>query len=425
MNIGLIGSGGREHALCKKILESKIVKKIICLPGNAGTSKIATNVDVDILNFKNLLTHIRHYKIDLVIIGPEEPLVKGLVDFLKRYKIKSFGPCKYAAKLEGSKAFMKKICESNNIPTAKFKICNNKVQVLNFLNNCKLPVVVKADGLAAGKGVTICKTRKQVLNISSEIFKGKFKSSNKLVLEEFLKGEEASYFLIADNNSFKFFGTAQDHKRVKENDKGPNTGGMGAYSPAPIINKDLEQKIIKKNVEPTLLALKRKNKPYTGFLYVGLMIKENEPYLIEYNIRMGDPECQVIMPRLKTDLIKIINNALANKLKKTKITWNNNNSMAIVLCSKGYTGSYKKNLRIKNINKVKLSNNEFIYHAGTKFVNRKLLSNGGRVLSVTAIGKDLSKIRHKIIKIIKKLNWRAGFYRKDIGWKIIKKNENN
>ena len=425
MNIGLIGSGGREHALCKKILESKIVKKIICLPGNAGTSKIATNVDVDILNFKNLLTHIRHYKIDLVIIGPEEPLVKGLVDFLKRYKIKSFGPCKYAAKLEGSKAFMKKICESNNIPTAKFKICNNKVQVLNFLNNCKLPVVVKADGLAAGKGVTICKTRKQVLNISSEIFKGKFKSSNKLVLEEFLKGEEASYFLIADNNSFKFFGTAQDHKRVKENDKGPNTGGMGAYSPAPIINKDLEQKIIKKIVEPTLLALKRKNKPYTGFLYVGLMIKENEPYLIEYNIRMGDPECQVIMPRLKTDLIKIINNALANKLKKTKITWNNNNSMAIVLCSKGYPGSYKKNLHIKNINKVKLSNNEFIYHAGTKFVNRKLLSNGGRVLSVTAIGKDLSKIRHKIIKIIKKLNWRAGFYRKDIGWKIIKKNENN
>ena len=425
MNIGLIGSGGREHALCKKILESKIVKKIICLPGNAGTSKIATNVDVDILNFKNLLTHIRHYKIDLVIIGPEEPLVKGLVDFLKRYKIKSFGPCKYAAKLEGSKAFMKKICESNNIPTAKFKICNNKVQVLNFLNNCKLPVVVKADGLAAGKGVTICKTRKQVLNISSEIFKGKFKSSNKLVLEEFLKGEEASYFLIADNNSFKFFGTAQDHKRVKENDKGPNTGGMGAYSPAPIINKDLEKKIINKIVEPTLLALKRKNKPYTGFLYVGLMIKENEPYLIEYNIRMGDPECQVIMPRLKTDLIKIINNALANKLKKTKITWNNNNSMAIVLCSKGYPGSYKKNLHIKNINKVKLSNNEFIYHAGTKFVNRKLLSNGGRVLSVTAIGKDLSKIRHKIIKIIKKLNWRAGFYRKDIGWKIIKKNENN
>ena len=425
MNIGLIGSGGREHALCKKILESKIVKKIICLPGNAGTSKIATNVDVDILNFKNLLTHIRHYKIDLVIIGPEEPLVKGLVDFLKRYKIKSFGPCKYAAKLEGSKAFMKKICESNNIPTAKFKICNNKVQVLNFLNNCKLPVVVKADGLAAGKGVTICKTRKQVLNISSEIFKGKFKSSNKLVLEEFLKGEEASYFLIADNNSFKFFGTAQDHKRVKENDKGPNTGGMGAYSPAPIINKDLEKKIINKIVEPTLLALKRKNKPYTGFLYVGLMIKENEPYLIEYNIRMGDPECQVIMPRLKTDLIKIINNALANKLKKTKITWNNNNSMAIVLCSKGYPGSYKKNLHIKNINKVKLLNNEFIYHAGTKFVNRKLLSNGGRVLSVTAIGKDLSKIRHKIIKIIKKLNWRAGFYRKDIGWKIIKKNENN
>jgi phosphoribosylamine--glycine ligase len=242
MNIGLIGSGGREHALCKKINESKQTKKIYCFPGNAGTSLIATNIKVDILNFKKLLGLIKYYQIDLVIVGPEEPLVNGIVDFLKKHKIKVFGPSKYASRLEGSKAFMKNICFQNKIPTAKFKICNNIAQVKKFSNNCVLPIVVKADGLAAGKGVTICKTIKQVIKVTSEIFKGKFKSSKKVVLEEFLKGEEASYFIIVDDNSYKFFGSAQDHKRLKENDEGPNTGGMGAYSPAPIITNVIEKK---------------------------------------------------------------------------------------------------------------------------------------------------------------------------------------
>ena len=425
MNIGLIGSGGREHALCKKIYESKIVKKIICFPGNAGTAKLGTNINVNILDFKKVLNLIKFYKIDLVIIGPEEPLVKGLVNFLKNNRVRVFGPNKYAAKLEGSKAFMKDLCLQNKIPTAKFKICTKKSQVIIFLKRSKLPIVVKADGLASGKGVTICKTKKAVINISNEIFKGKFKSSKKLVLEEFLEGEEASYFLIVDNHSYKFFGTAQDHKRVRENDKGPNTGGMGAYSPAPIINKTLEKKIIDKIVEPTLLALKKRDNPYNGFLYVGLMIKNNEPYLIEYNIRMGDPECQVILPRLKTDLVKIIVNSVANKLKKIKIKWKKEKSMTIVLCSKGYPGSYKKNKIISNINKLKLLKNEFIYHAGTKIKNDRLISNGGRVLNITATGKSFLKIRHKIIKLIKKLNWKAGFYRKDIGWKVINKYANN
>ena len=276
MNIGLIGSGGREHALCKKIHESKLVEKIICFPGNAGTSKLAINVKVDILNFKKILNFIRFFKIDLVIVGPEEPLVFGIVDYLRKNKIKVFGPSKFASKLEGSKAFMKMICEQNNIPTAKFKICNKKSQVENFLKKTNLPLVVKADGLAAGKGVSICKTNNEVIKISNEIFSGKFKSSKKVVLEEFLEGEEASYFVIVDRNCHKFFGTAQDHKRVLENDKGPNTGGMGAYSPAPIIKKKLEKKIITKIIEPTLKALKRKKEPYSGFLYAGLMIKNNE-----------------------------------------------------------------------------------------------------------------------------------------------------
>ncbi len=425
MNIGLIGSGGREHALCKKIHDSKLVKKIICFPGNAGTSKLATNIQVDILNFKKVLKLIKFHKIDLVIIGPEEPLVNGIVDFLKRNKVKVFGPNKYASKLEGSKAFMKKICKQNNIPTAHFKICQKKKQVIQFLNNCNLPIVVKADGLAAGKGVTICKTKKEVINISSDIFNGKFKSSKKVVLEEFLDGEEASYFIIADDKNYKFFGTAQDHKRAYENDTGPNTGGMGAYSPAPIVTKEIEKKIVTKIIKPTLEALKRKNNRYNGFLYVGLMIKNKEPYLIEYNIRMGDPECQVILPRLKTDIIKIFINAIRNKLKNTKIEWYPEKSMTIVLCTKGYPGSYKKNLLINNINKMKLSKKDFVFHAGTKFNNKKLKSNGGRVLNITSVGNSFLEIRNRIISNIKKLNWKNGFYRKDIGWKVIKSNENN
>jgi len=420
MNIALIGSGGREHALCQKIYESKTSKNIICIPGNAGTSQIATNIDINFLDFGKLLKTIKLYNIELVVVGPEEPLVKGLVDFLQKNKIKVFGPTKYAARLEGSKAFMKSICKKNKIPTAKFKICKNKKDVMNFLRNVKYPIVVKADGLAAGKGVTICKKKEKVFNVSNEIFKGKFKTSKKLILEEFLEGEEASYFLIVDKKKFKFFGTAQDHKRVGERDKGPNTGGMGAFSPAPIINKHLEKKIINKIVNPTLLYLKKKKQPYTGFLYVGLMIKDNEPYLIEYNVRMGDPECQVILPQLNTDIVKIFNNAVAGKLNKIKIKWKKIKCMTIVLCSKGYPGKYKKEKIIKNIEKLKIEKKSFIYHAGTKLIDKNILSIGGRVLNITSTGKDFKKIRVNILKIIKKINWKYGFYRKDIGWRIIK-----
>ena len=419
MNIGLIGSGGREHALCQKLFNSRSSKKIFCFPGNAGTADLATNIDVDILNFNKIYKLIKFHKIDIVVIGPEEPLVKGLVDFLNKKKVKVFGPNKYASKLEGSKAFMKNLCKANKIPTANFKICRSLNHIKNFLKISKFPIVVKADGLAAGKGVTICKNKQAVLKISDEIFKGKFKSSKKVVLEEFLKGEEASYFLVVDKNDFKFFGTAQDHKRVGEKDRGPNTGGMGAYSPAPIINKEVENKIIEKIVKPTLTALKKKKQPYKGILYVGLMIKNNEPYLIEYNVRMGDPECQVILPRLKTDLVSIIKNTINDNLKNIKIKWRKEKSMTIVLCSKGYPGKYKKNIRINNLNDLKLRKNSFIFHAGTKFFQNKIYSVGGRVLNITSIGNNLAKVRNDIIKIIKKINWKSGFFRKDIGWKII------
>ena len=421
MNIALIGSGGREHALCEKIFLSKKLRRIYCIPGNAGTSRIAQNVDLDLNKFSKLYKFLKSKRVNLVIVGPEEPLVKGLVNYLKKKRIKVFGPNSYASKLEGSKAFMKQLCKENNIPTADYKICKNKNDVMKFIKKNSLPIVVKADGLAAGKGVTICKNKKQILKISEEIFNGKFKSSNKLVLEKFLEGEEASYFLIVDKKNFKFFGTAQDHKKVKEKDKGPNTGGMGAYSPAPIVNKILERKIINRIVKPTLMALRRKGNPYTGFLYVGLMIKNNEPYLIEFNVRMGDPECQVILPRLRTDLLEIINYAVKDKLDKIKIKWKKEKSMTIVLCSKGYPSKYKKNIIIKNLNRIKLKKNFFIFHAGTKITNDKILSSGGRVLNITGVGKKFSKLRSDIVNIIKKINWKSGFYRRDIGWRVIKK----
>jgi phosphoribosylamine--glycine ligase len=419
MNIALIGSGGREHAICQKLYDSKSVNKIYCIPGNAGTSNVATNLDIDFLKFKKLLVTIKFYKIDLVIVGPELPLVKGIVDFLRKKKIKVFGPCQYAAQLEGSKIFMKSLCKAHNIPTADFRICKNTKDVEKFLVHCKLPIVVKADGLASGKGVTICKTKKDVVKCAEEIFLGKFKSSKKLILEEFLEGEEASYFLIVDKKSYSFIGSAQDHKRVGEKETGPNTGGMGAYSPALIIDKSLEKKIINKIVKPTLNALKEKKKAYTGFLYVGLMIKNNEPYLIEYNVRMGDPECQVIMPRLKTDLLTIFNAAIANKLNETKIKWSKDKCMTTVLCSKGYPSKYEVN-KIINLEKIKLNKKTFIFHAGTRFKGKSLVSNGGRVLNIVVLGKKFLNIRSQITELIKKINWKYGFFRRDIGWRVIK-----
>jgi len=420
MNIALIGSGGREDALCRKLKDSPKIDQIFCIPGNAGTARIAANLDINFLNFKLLLKTLKENKIKMVIVGPEEPLVKGVVNFLEKNQIKVFGPNKYSSQLEGSKAFMKSICKKYNIPTANFCVCKNKKDFRNSIDKFELPVVVKADGLAAGKGVVICKTKKRAFEISKEIFNGKFRSSKKVILEEFLEGEEASYFLVVDKKSIINFGTAQDHKKVFEKEKGPNTGGMGAYSPAPIIDKNLEKKIITRIVKPTLQALKDKKQFYRGFLYVGLMIKNKDPYLIEYNVRMGDPECQVIMPRLKTDLFKIISYSLKNQIKRLKLKWEINKCMTIVLCSKGYPGNYNKG-KIINIKRINDKKNLFIIHAGTKLNNGDIYSTGGRVLNIVCKGQNFNQIRKKIIKLIKKINWKNGFYRKDIGWRVIDK----
>ena len=421
MNLAVIGSGGREHAICYKLKQSRRIKKLICIPGNAGTQKIAKNIKEDISNFNALYETIKNQNIDTVIVGPEQPLVDGLVDYLNEKKVRVFGPNKFSSQLEGSKAFMKNLCKKYNIPTANFGIFENFHEASIFIKKNGVPIVVKADGLASGKGVSICTTIKDALKNTKEILDGKFKSSSRVILEEFLEGEELSYFVIVDENSYRFFGSAQDHKRVGEGDTGPNTGGMGAYSPAPILTKDLEIKIKKKIIEPTLKAMKNLNQPYKGFLYAGLMIKNGEPYLIEYNIRMGDPECQVILMRLKTDLLEVIESTFNNELNNLKIEWTNKSCLTIVLCAKGYPSNYIKGSEIKNLPSILTDENNQVFHAGTYEKNNKIFSAGGRVLNITSLSQSLSEARDKSLEKINKINWTDGFFRKDIGWRTLKK----
>ncbi len=419
MIIGVIGSGGREHAICEKILQSKKIEKLYCFPGNAGTNSIAKNVKIKIDEFDKIKNFVINNKIDFLIVGPEKPLVNGIVDFFQKHNIKIFGPEKVASQLEGSKIFTKKLCEKYKIPTAKFGIFKNLEETNLFLKTSKFPLVVKADGLAAGKGVYICENIETAKNAIKEIFNGKFGIAKNILIEEFLSGEEMSYFIISDGKTFKKFQTAQDHKRVLEGDKGKNTGGMGAYSPSRLINSNLDKKIINKIIKPTLKGLKDMGTNFKGFLYAGLMIVNNEPYLIEYNVRMGDPECQTILPKLKTDIIDIFTACCENNLSSVNIEWHEEKSLCIVVCSKGYPDKYKNNILIKNIEKIHLQQKEFIFHAGTKINKKKIYSNGGRVLNFVVLSNNFKSSKKKAIQLIRKLNWTNGFYRKDIGFKVI------
>ena len=419
MKVGIIGSGGREHAICQSLKISNKFTEIFCFPGNAGTSPLAQNINLDLNNFEIVKNYILEKKIDLIIIGPEKPLVDGLVDYLEKFKIKVFGPNKIASQLEGSKIFTKELCQKYKIPTANFRICKNKFDAKEFLENTNYPIVVKADNLASGKGVYICENKTDALNAVKEIFDGKFGKANKLLIEEFLKGEEMSFFTIHDGQIFKNFGTAQDHKRVLEGDKGKNTGGMGAYSPSRLINKELENKILKKIIHPTLIGLEELGCKYRGFLYAGLMIVKDEPYLIEYNVRMGDPECQTILPKLKSDIGEIFLACCNQKLNETKIEWFDKKSLCVVVCSIGYPENFKKNIEIVNLDKIKLNKNDYLFHAGTEVNNGKIFAIGGRVLNFVTLSDNFKSAKNIIYKNLNDLNWTGGFYRKDIGFKVI------
>ena len=419
MKVGIIGSGGREHAICDALSKSKKIDEIYCFPGNAGTAKNAKNILLNLEDFNELKDFILSNKIDLIVVGPEKPLVDGIVDFFEEHNIKVFGPNKIASQLEGSKIFTKKLCQEYKIPTAKFGIFKDIDNAKKFIEKTNYPLVIKADGLASGKGVYICGKKDDAELAVNEIFNGKFGNAKNLLIEEFLEGEEMSYFIVSDGKTIKNFQTAQDHKRVLEGDKGKNTGGMGAYSPSRLINDNLEKKILNKIIKPTIKGLKKIGTKYKGFLYVGLMIIKNEPYLIEYNVRMGDPECQTILPKLNSDLLDIFIACCDETLDITEIKWHNKNSLCVVLCSKGYPDKFEKEILINNISKIKLDNDEYCYHAGTKIIDEKIYSNGGRVLNFVSMSDDFKKNRDKIFNLIKLLDWKNGFFRKDIGYKVI------
>ena len=419
MNVGIIGSGGREHAICYMLSKSEKVSKIFCFPGDAGTSSIAQNVNLDPDNFSELEKNCIEKEIKLLVVGPETPLVNGIVDYFKGKSIKVFGPDKISSKLEGSKIFTKKICQKNNIPTSKFKIFESLSETISYLKYSNFPLVIKADGLASGKGVYICRNFDDAKIASEEIFNGKFGRADQILVEEFLDGEEMSYFIVTDGKNFKFFGSAQDHKRVGEGDKGKNTGGMGCYSPSRLLTKDLELKIQTKIIEPTLNAINERRGVYKGFLYVGLMIKNNDPFLIEFNVRMGDPECQTILPTLNTDLFDVLISCCDGTLNQININFSKLKSICVVLCSKGYPEKFENNIKIKDLDQISLLENQNIFHAGTLKTKTGIVSNGGRVLNFVSTSDNFSKSRDEAINLIKKLNWENGYFRRDIGHKVI------
>ena len=420
MKVAIIGSGGREHSICYKLKQSKNLKKLVCIPGNAGTAQICENLNVDISNFNQLYDELKKNEIDIVIVGPEVPLVEGIKDFLEEKSIKVFGPSKKASQLEGSKLFLKNFCSEFKIPSARFQEVKNLSEASDCIDKFGLPIVVKSDGLAAGKGVTICNKKEEALNDVKAIFSGKFKSSKKVILEEFLKGEEASYFVITDGEDFLPIGTAQDHKRIFENDVGPNTGGMGAYSPSYLITDDIESKIISRIIKPTLAGMKKIGSPFSGILYAGLMINNGDPKLIEYNIRFGDPECQILMMRMKSDFLEIVINTIEKNLKNKKIEWYDYPGITIVASNKGYPGDYDKSTVIKNLNKIDQNENIQIFHAGTSNVNGEIIAIGGRVLNSTVTNKSLKIARDEALRALDKLEWENKYYRRDIGWRAIK-----
>ena len=427
MKVLIIGSGGREHALSWKIAQSPLVKSVYVAPGNGGTELESniTNVNISSDDIEGLSTFALKNKINLTIVGPEDPLVKGITDNFTEKGLKCFGPTKDAAKLEGSKDFMKKFLEDNQIPTAEYKSFKCVDRAINYVEEKGCPIVIKADGLAAGKGVTIARTIQEakdaiVKSLESEIFG---EAGKKIVIEEFLEGEEASFIVITDGKTAIPFASSQDHKARDDGDKGPNTGGMGAYSPAPIVNETIHKKIMDDVIYPTIDGLKKLGYPYCGFLYAGMMIsKNNEIKVLEFNCRFGDPETQPIMMRLKSDLADICNKACEGKLENQTLDWDSRKAVGIVMAAKGYPNDYKKGEKIKNL---PIEHDGFkVFHAGTEYVDGDIKSNGGRVLCITALGDSVQSAQKKAYSKLSSIKWDDSFYREDIGYRAIEREKN-
>ena len=422
MKVLIIGSGGREHALAWKCAQDDIVKHVFVCPGNAGTylEDKVSNVELNLNEFSSIEKFCLEEKVELVIIGPEQPLVDGLTDFLQSKNIKTFGPSKNAAQLEGSKTFSKDFFVKYNIPTAKYKSFDNFESSLEYLNEISFPTVVKADGLAAGKGVIICQNSEEAIKALDSIFNDKAfgTAGNRVVIEEFLEGEEASFIAVVSKDKIIPLATSQDHKAVGDGDVGLNTGGMGAYSPAPIVTEEIHKKILNEVMYPTMNGLINEGSPYLGFLYAGLMIKDNEIKVLEFNCRFGDPETQPILLRLNSSLVELCKAAIDDELDTYSIQWTEKHSCGVVIASEGYPEDYESNKKVSiKENGIKDSK---LFHAGTKYENETILTSGGRVFCATALGSDLKDAQKNAYNLVNNVEFDGAFFRKDIGFKGIK-----
>ena len=420
MNILLLGSGGREHALAWKMAASPLTGRLFCAPGNAGIAQEAECVALDLADHAAIITFCRANSIDFVVVGPEAPLCAGIVDDLEAAGIKAFGPSRAAAQLEGSKGFTKDLCRSAGIPTADYERFSNAHEAKAYARSRGAPIVVKADGLAAGKGVVVAESLAEAEAAIEMILGGELgEAGAELVIEEFLDGEEASFFALCDGETALPLASAQDHKRAFDGDKGPNTGGMGAYSPAPIIDAAMSARVMAEIVQPTLRAMKGMGAPYKGVLYAGLMITAEGPKLIEYNVRFGDPECQVLMPRLMSDLLPALLASRDGVLKSLDLRWHAQAALTVVMAAKGYPGPYAKGSVIEGLADAATVEGVEIFHAGTKQDGSHVVANGGRVLNVSALGKTVSEAQARAYAAITRIRWPEGFFRHDIGWRAI------
>ena len=417
MKVLVLGSGAREHAMCWSLANSPLISKLICAPGNPGIAEEAQCINININNNDEIISLALKEKVDLVIPGPEIPLVNGIIDELNKVNIKAFGPSKEASKLEGSKKFTKNICKLANIPTAESEAFTNRDEAIKYIKNNKLPIVIKADGLAAGKGVVIAQNEEEAITAIDNSFNGFFGEAGKTILiEEYLEGVEASFFALCDGLTAIPLANAQDHKRVGDGDTGPNTGGMGAFSPTPNLTESVNNNIIDDIIIPTLIEMDKRGSPFQGILYAGLMLTKDGPKLIEYNVRFGDPECQVILTRIKSNLFEAILAAVDHTLEKFHLRFYDEVALTIVMASNGYPGKYKTHSIIKGIADANNIKGIKVFHAGTTLDSEKnIVSNGGRVLSVTANAKNIKEARVLAYKAIEYIKWDDGFYRKDIG----------
>lgn len=417
MNVLLLGSGGREHALAWKLAQSPRLGKLFAAPGNPGIAEHAEPAAIDPADHRAVVDFCLKHKIELVVIGPEGPLVDGLADNLRTMGFSVFGPNRVPAQLEGSKSFTKALCAKHDIPTARYAHASDKLAAEAALEDFGLPVVIKADGIAAGKGVIVAATREEAQAALDTMFEGGFGGAgSSIVIEEFLEGEEVSFFALTDGETVIPFGSAQDHKRVGEGDTGLNTGGMGAYSPAPILTPELERRVMDEIVRPTLDALAAQGTPYSGILYAGLMLTADGPALIEYNARFGDPECQVLMMRLESDLLDLLDSVAKGRLAEEAPTFSDDVAITIVMAAEGYPGTPKKGGAIRRLDEAEAKGAK-IFHAGTAIEGRRLVASGGRVLNVTATGKSFAAARRKAYAAVGTIDFPTGFYRNDIGWR--------